>query len=77
MLAAAFNLTQAQRALPAGRGVTVHAVVAGPVDTDMSRDLDIPKASPSPSRAPSSTAWTTGSRTSSRPYGPGPGQQLA
>ena len=44
--AAAFNLTQAQRALLAGRGVTVHAVVAGPVDTDMSRDLDIPKASP-------------------------------
>ena len=42
----AFNLTQAQRALLAGRGVTVHAVVAGPVDTDMSRDLDIPKASP-------------------------------
>jgi len=24
----------------------VHAVLAGPVDTDMSRDLDIPKASP-------------------------------
>ena len=44
--AAAFNLTQAQRALLAGRGVTVHAVVTGPVDTDMSRDLDIPKASP-------------------------------
>ena len=26
--------------------MTVHAVMAGPVDTDMSRDLDIPKASP-------------------------------
>jgi len=26
--------------------VTVHAVLAGPVDTEMSRDLDIPKASP-------------------------------
>jgi short-subunit dehydrogenase len=26
--------------------VSVHAVLAGPVDTDMSRDLDIPKASP-------------------------------
>jgi hypothetical protein len=26
--------------------VTVHAVLTGPVDTDMSRDLDIPKASP-------------------------------
>jgi NAD(P)-dependent dehydrogenase (short-subunit alcohol dehydrogenase family) len=44
--AAAFSLTQSLRALLAGRGITVHAVLAGPVDTDMSRDLDIPKASP-------------------------------
>jgi NAD(P)-dependent dehydrogenase (short-subunit alcohol dehydrogenase family) len=44
--AAAFSLTQSLRALWAGRGVTVHAVLAGPVDTDMSRGLDIPKASP-------------------------------
>jgi NAD(P)-dependent dehydrogenase (short-subunit alcohol dehydrogenase family) len=44
--AAAFSLTQAQRALLSGRGVRVHAVMAGPVDTDMSRDLDIPKSSP-------------------------------
>jgi NAD(P)-dependent dehydrogenase (short-subunit alcohol dehydrogenase family) len=44
--AAAFNLTQSLRALLAGQGVSVHAVLAGPVDTDMSRDLDIPKASP-------------------------------
>src|SRR5215217_4246681 len=44
--AAVFNLTQSLRALLAGRGVSVHAVLAGPVDTDMSRDLDIPKASP-------------------------------
>jgi NAD(P)-dependent dehydrogenase (short-subunit alcohol dehydrogenase family) len=44
--AAAFSLTQSQRALWAGRGVSVHAVLAGPVDTDMSRDLAIPKASP-------------------------------
>ncbi|HZN83298.1 MAG TPA: SDR family NAD(P)-dependent oxidoreductase, partial [Mycobacterium sp.] len=44
--AAAFSLSQSMRALFAGRGVTVHAVLAGPVDTDMSRDLDIPKASP-------------------------------
>jgi NAD(P)-dependent dehydrogenase (short-subunit alcohol dehydrogenase family) len=44
--AAAFSLTQSLRALWAGRGVSVHAVLAGPVDTDMSRDLDIPKASP-------------------------------
>jgi NAD(P)-dependent dehydrogenase (short-subunit alcohol dehydrogenase family) len=44
--AAAFNMTQSLRALLAGRGVKVHAVLAGPVDTDMSRDLDIPKTSP-------------------------------
>ena len=44
--AAAFSLTQSLRALLAGRGVSVHAVLTGPVDTDMSRGLDIPKASP-------------------------------
>jgi NAD(P)-dependent dehydrogenase (short-subunit alcohol dehydrogenase family) len=44
--AAAFSLTQSLRALLAGRGVTVHAALIGPVDTDMSRGLDIPKASP-------------------------------
>ena len=44
--AAAFSLTQSQRALLAGQGIDVHAVLAGPVDTDMSRDLDVPKASP-------------------------------
>jgi NAD(P)-dependent dehydrogenase (short-subunit alcohol dehydrogenase family) len=44
--AAAFSLTQSLRALLAGRGVTVHAVLTGPVDTDMTRGFDIPKASP-------------------------------
>jgi NAD(P)-dependent dehydrogenase (short-subunit alcohol dehydrogenase family) len=44
--AAAFNMTQSLRALLAGEGVTVHAVVLGPIDTDMNRGLDIPKASP-------------------------------
>jgi NAD(P)-dependent dehydrogenase (short-subunit alcohol dehydrogenase family) len=44
--AAAFSLSQSLRALLAGRGVSVHAVMTGPVDTDMSRALDIPKASP-------------------------------
>jgi len=44
--AAAFNVTQSLRALLAGQGVKVHAAVLGPVDTDMSRGLDIPKASP-------------------------------
>jgi NAD(P)-dependent dehydrogenase (short-subunit alcohol dehydrogenase family) len=44
--AAAFSLSQSLRALLAGRGVSVHAVMTGPVDTDMSRGLDAPKASP-------------------------------
>jgi NAD(P)-dependent dehydrogenase (short-subunit alcohol dehydrogenase family) len=44
--AAAFNLTQSLRALLASRGVRVHAVLTGPVDTDMTRGLDIPKAAP-------------------------------
>jgi len=44
--AAAFSMTQSLRALLAGRGVSVHAVLTGPVDTDMTSGLDIPKASP-------------------------------
>jgi NAD(P)-dependent dehydrogenase (short-subunit alcohol dehydrogenase family) len=43
---AAFSLSQVLRALLAGRGVSVHAVLPGPVDTDMTRGLDLPKASP-------------------------------
>jgi NAD(P)-dependent dehydrogenase (short-subunit alcohol dehydrogenase family) len=44
--AAAFNMTQSLRALLAREGVSVHAVLTGPVDTDMTRGFDIPKASP-------------------------------
>ena len=44
--AAALSLTQSLRMLLAARGVRVHAVLTGPADTDMVRDLDIPKASP-------------------------------
>jgi NAD(P)-dependent dehydrogenase (short-subunit alcohol dehydrogenase family) len=43
--AAIFSLTQSLRALLAGRGVRVHAVLTGPTDTDMTRGFDIPKAS--------------------------------
>jgi short-subunit dehydrogenase len=44
--AAAFSLSQSLRALLAGRGVKVHAVLPGPVDTDMARGIEVPKASP-------------------------------
>jgi NAD(P)-dependent dehydrogenase (short-subunit alcohol dehydrogenase family) len=44
--AAAFNLTQSLRAILAGRAIRVHAVLTGPTDTDMTRDLEIPKATP-------------------------------
>ena len=44
--AAAFNMTQSLRFLLAGQDVSVHAVLTGLVDTDMTRGLDVPKASP-------------------------------
>jgi short-subunit dehydrogenase len=44
--AASFSLTQSLRALLARQGVRVHGALPGPTDTDMTRDLDIPKASP-------------------------------
>jgi NAD(P)-dependent dehydrogenase (short-subunit alcohol dehydrogenase family) len=44
--AALFSLTQSLRALLEHKGVRVHAVLAGPIDTDMVRDLPIPKSPP-------------------------------
>jgi NAD(P)-dependent dehydrogenase (short-subunit alcohol dehydrogenase family) len=44
--AASLSVTQSLRALLAGRGVSVYAVLPGPIDTDMVRALDIPKAPP-------------------------------
>ena len=44
--AASLSLTQSLRALLASRGVSVHAVLPGPIDTDMVRDLDVPKTPP-------------------------------
>ncbi len=44
--AAAFSLTKTLRAGHAAQGVRFHAVLAGPIDTDMTRDLNIPKTSP-------------------------------
>jgi NAD(P)-dependent dehydrogenase (short-subunit alcohol dehydrogenase family) len=61
--AAAFSLTQSLRALLAGRGVRVHAVLAGPVDTNMTRSFDIPKHLLSPSHEPYSTEYRMGRRT--------------
>src|ERR687892_749256 len=39
--AAAFSLTRSLRVLLAGRGVRVHAVLAGPIDTEMTQDQDM------------------------------------
>jgi NAD(P)-dependent dehydrogenase (short-subunit alcohol dehydrogenase family) len=44
--AALFALTQSLRMLLAGDGVAVHAIMAGPIDTDMVRGLQIPKTAP-------------------------------
>jgi NAD(P)-dependent dehydrogenase (short-subunit alcohol dehydrogenase family) len=44
--AASLSITQSLRALLTSRGVSVHAVIAGPIDTDMVRALDIPKTPP-------------------------------
>jgi NAD(P)-dependent dehydrogenase (short-subunit alcohol dehydrogenase family) len=44
--AAALSLTQSLRALLTRQGVSVHAVILGGVDTDMSRRYDGPKVSP-------------------------------
>ena len=43
--AAALNMTQSLRVLLAGEGVKVHSVFIGPIDTDMNRGVEIPKAS--------------------------------
>lgn len=44
--AAMFSLTQSLRMLLARHGVNVHSVLTGPTDTEMTRGLDIPKATP-------------------------------
>ena len=44
--AAALSVTQCLRALMANRGVSFHAVLPGPIDTEMVRDLDLPKSPP-------------------------------
>ena len=44
--AAAFSMTQSLRTLLADQAVAVHAVMTGIVDTDMTRGLDAPKATP-------------------------------
>jgi NAD(P)-dependent dehydrogenase (short-subunit alcohol dehydrogenase family) len=43
--AAAFSMTQSLRTALAKRAVRVHAVFPGPVDTDMTRGLEMPKVS--------------------------------
>jgi NAD(P)-dependent dehydrogenase (short-subunit alcohol dehydrogenase family) len=55
--AAAFNMTQSFRALLASEGIRVHGVVLGPVDTDMNRGFEIPKASPESALPESLMGW--------------------
>jgi len=42
------NMTQSLRTLLKSQGVTVHGVFLGPIDTDMNRGLEIPKAPAGP-----------------------------
>jgi NAD(P)-dependent dehydrogenase (short-subunit alcohol dehydrogenase family) len=44
--AASLSITQSLRALLAGKGVSVFAVMPGPIDTEMVRDLEVPKTPP-------------------------------
>jgi short-subunit dehydrogenase len=44
--AAAYSMTQAVRAELGKRGIRVHAVFPGAVDTDMIRNVEMPKTSP-------------------------------
>jgi hypothetical protein len=44
--AAALSLTQSLRALLAGKGVSVYAVLPGPIDTHVVRHLELPKTPP-------------------------------
>src|SRR2546430_11396917 len=44
--AASLSVTQSLRALLTGRGVSVYAVMPGPIDTDVVRALEIPKTPP-------------------------------
>jgi NAD(P)-dependent dehydrogenase (short-subunit alcohol dehydrogenase family) len=44
--AAELSLSQSFRALLVGQGVKVHVVLAGPVDTEMTCDIQVEKASP-------------------------------
>lgn len=41
--AALFSATQAMRAELKSKGISVHGIFPGPIDTDMSRDFDMPK----------------------------------
>jgi NAD(P)-dependent dehydrogenase (short-subunit alcohol dehydrogenase family) len=44
--AATYSLTQALRSELSGRNIQVHGVFAGAIDTDMTRGMSMPKASP-------------------------------
>ena len=75
--AAAFSLTQSLRALLAGQGVRVHAVLTGPTDTDMTRGFEYQVVARSRSHAGSSTGWRTRRRTFSQTQLADHGRRLA
>lgn len=73
--AAALNRTQSLRALLAGQGVTVHAVVLGPVDTDMTGASTYRRLRPSPLRRVSLMGWREAKKISSRIPCPSPSRR--
>jgi len=62
--AASWSLSQSLRTLLAPRGVSVHAVLGDPMNTEMSRGVPVPKAS-TESVAQRSSTWCKPARTTS------------
>ena len=75
--AAAFSLTQSLRALLAGRGVSVHAVLTGPWTPICPGASTCRRPPRSPSREPSSTEWRKGGGHLPRSHVAVHGRQLA
>jgi NAD(P)-dependent dehydrogenase (short-subunit alcohol dehydrogenase family) len=70
--AAALSMTQSLRALLAGQGVIVHAIMTGPVDTEMTRNAKFPNLLLNLSQRPSSMDLKRATKRSSRIPCPNP-----